>query len=94
MNKCNEPISNTSTAINFLGIPSIVMYMEEILKNYPKQKNKIISVGSGGGYIEKLLDKLLDINIICIDPEPLSYITEKKYINILNIKVLKNKIFH
>lgn len=70
-------ISNTSTAINFLGIPSIVMYMEQILKIYPKHKKKIISIGSGGGYIEKLLDKLLNIDIICIDPEPLSYITEK-----------------
>ena len=70
-------ISKTSTAINFMGIPSIVMYMEEILKKYPKHKKKIISIGSGGGYIEKLLDKLLNIDIICVDPEPLSYITEK-----------------
>ena len=70
-------ISNTSTGINFLGIPSIVMYMEEVLKLYPNHKKKIISIGSGGGYIEKLLDKLLDIDIICIDPCPLSYITEK-----------------
>ena len=70
-------IGKTSTAINFLGIPAIVMYMEEILKKYPKHQKKIISIGSGGGYIEKLLDKLLNIDIICIDPEPLSYITEK-----------------
>lgn len=70
-------ISNISTAINFLGIPSVVMYMEQILKKYPDHKNKIISIGSGGGYIEKLLDKLLGIDIICIDPEPLSYITDK-----------------
>ena len=70
-------ISNTSTGINFLGIPSIVMYMEKVLKLYPNHKNKIISVGSGGGYIEKLLDQLLNIDIICIDPDPLSYITEK-----------------
>ena len=70
-------ISNTSTAINFLGIPSVVMYMEEILKKFPKHKNKIISIGSGGAYIEKLLDKLLGLDIICVDPEPLSYITDK-----------------
>lgn len=70
-------ISKTSTGVNFLGIPSVVMYMEQILKIYPKHKKKIISIGSGGGYVEKVLDKLLDIDILCIDPDPLSYITEK-----------------
>lgn len=70
-------ISKTSTAINFLGIPLVAAYMEQILKNFPKHKNKIISIGSGGGYIEKVLDKLLNVDIICVDPEPLSYITEK-----------------
>ena len=82
-------IGKTSTAINFLGIPAIVMYMEEILKKYPKHQKKIISIGSGGGYIEKLLDKLLNIDIICVDPEPLSYITEKviyKYPKYKNIE--------
>jgi len=33
-------ISKTSTGINFLGIPSIVIYMEEVLKLYPNPKNK------------------------------------------------------
>lgn len=70
-------ISKTSTGINFLGIPSIIMYMEHVLKIYPNHKNKIISIGSGGGYIEKLLDKFFNIDIICIDPDPLSYITEQ-----------------
>lgn len=66
--------SKTSTGINFLGIPTVVIYMQEILKIYPEHKNKIISIGSGGGYIEKVLDSLLNINIICVDPNPLSYI--------------------
>jgi len=69
-------IGNISTAINFLGITSVVMYMEQILKKYPNHKNKIISIGYGGGYIDKLLDNLFDIDIICIDLEPLSYITD------------------
>lgn len=86
-------ISNTSTAINFLGIPSVVMYMEEVLKKFPKHKNKIISIGSGGGYIEKLLDKLFGIDIICIDPEPLSYITDKTIYKYPKYKSIDDKEF-
>lgn len=86
-------ISKTSTGINFLGIPSIVMYMEEVLKLYPNLKNNIISIGSGGGYIEKLLDQLLNIDIICVDPDPLSYITEKVIYKHPKYKNIEDKDF-
>ena len=33
----------------------------------------VISVGPGSGALEKLLEKELGIDIICVDPDPLSY---------------------
>lgn len=70
-------MSKTSTGINFLGIPAVLMYFEEVLKEFPQYRNNIISIGSGGGYIEKVIDSLLNTDIICIDPDPLSYIPDK-----------------
>lgn len=85
--------SKTSTGINFLGIPTVVMYMQEILKIYPEHKNNIISIGSGGGYIEKVLDSLLNINIICVDPNPLSYIPDKTIYKNPDYETINSKEF-
>lgn len=68
-------ISKTSTGINFLGIPLAISYVKEAIEKFPD--NPIYSIGSGGGYLEYILDRLLHIDIICVDPDPLSYITDK-----------------
>jgi hypothetical protein len=70
-------LHKTSTGINFLGIPIVVDYFKKVIRQFPRHKRNIISLGSGGGYIEKILDLLLDLDIICVDPDPLSFIPDK-----------------
>lgn len=67
----------TSNAINFLGKPLILESFQKVIDEFPNLQNNIISIGSGGGYIEKLLSDLLAINIIGIDPDPTSFIEDK-----------------
>jgi hypothetical protein len=55
-------------ALKFLLKSSIVLFAT-FLRNF-KKYNKIISVGSGNGYFEYLLEKIFGIKIICIDPNP------------------------
>ena len=63
-----------SNAVNVLTI-------EEVMNTFEMIKDvdlPIISVGSGNGELERDLDLLLCTDIICVDPEPLSYIHRKK----------------
>jgi hypothetical protein len=87
-------MSNTSTGVNFLGIPLILSYIESVLDRFPNYKNKIISIGSGGGYIEFVIDKILKTDIICIDPDPLSYITDKTIYKQPNYKTIYDEDFN
>ena len=63
-----------SNGENVIGIETVI---EEFKKmeyvNYP-----IISVGSGHGLVEKEIEEELGINIICVDPDPLSFDNRKK----------------
>lgn len=69
--------SKTSTGVNFLGVPLLCEYIKHSVELSPELKNSIISVGSGGGYLEKIISDDLDISITCVDPDPLSCIADK-----------------
>lgn len=65
-----------SGGLQNLGIDIAYEYMQYIIDNYGS--NLIISVGSGCGVFEKLLEQYHNINIICIDPNPNEYINPPK----------------
>jgi hypothetical protein len=75
MNKSSEnKYDKTSNAVNFFGIPMFLECIEKTLYKFPELKENIISVGSGGGYIEKTICDIFEINVTCVDPDPTSYI--------------------
>ena len=53
----------------YFFLKSSIVFFATFLRNFTKY-NKIISVGSGNGYFEYLLEKIFGIKIICIDPYP------------------------
>lgn len=61
----------TSGGAHYLGIPLIFEYFNQVIDHYPNKP--ILSIGSGNGCVEHLIDKQFDTDIICIDPDPLSY---------------------
>lgn len=64
---------NASEYITFEKLETIFKATIELYPNLP-----IISVGSGNGIVEYHLDIMLKTNIICVDPNPLSWCKEKK----------------
>lgn len=64
---------NASEFITFEKLETIFKATIELYPNLP-----IISVGSGNGIVEYGLDLILKTNIICVDPNPLSWCKEKK----------------
>ena len=56
----------------FYKKPDLVSKLIEYIQK-DKLTSKIISVGSGTGYLESQIQKSLINKIICVDPEPLSY---------------------
>jgi hypothetical protein len=52
------------------GIGSVLSYC---LAATDDKKLKLVSVGSGTGRMEKIVEDHLEINITCVDPEPQSY---------------------
>jgi hypothetical protein len=70
-----HPLNNDvylNIALKFMLKRSIVFFAN-FLNKFTKYNN-IISVGSGNGYFEYLLEAIFDINIICIDPKPNSFL--------------------
>lgn len=61
-----------SSGINDIGIATVKRYVKRLLK---LSQLPIISVGSGSGVVEHLLDQTFDIDIICVDPDPSSFST-------------------
>lgn len=61
-----------SLGVNDIGIATVKRYFKRLLKlsNLP-----IVSIGSGSGVVELLLDQAFDVDIICVDPDPHSFST-------------------
>lgn len=59
-----------STGVLLLGPGNIEEYLKKVgqISSFP-----IISIGSGNGVIEKEIEESLGIEIICVDPTPLSW---------------------
>jgi len=75
-NDKNTPEHYLSEGLQNLGIDVAYEYMQYIIDNY--NPNLIMSIGSGCGIFEKLLEQHHGINIICIDPNPDEYIKAPK----------------
>ena len=60
-----------SAGVATIGIDTVKWYFEYLLtiSNLP-----IVSVGSGPGVVERILDEAFAIDCICVDPAPKSYI--------------------
>lgn len=63
-------IHKYSAGVLILGRPNIYEYIKNLIN---MSKLQIISIGSGNGAIENDIEKKFGINIICIDPSPLSW---------------------
>lgn len=78
-------VSNGSMAFGYTKLSSI-------LKKFINYQNKIVSVGSGFGYLEKLLEFELNFKFILIDHNPFESIC-KPYPDITENYLLKNPDF-
>lgn len=56
--------------VESIGISSVIDFFKKAIELYDLP---IISVGSGCAALEKVLEDELNIQIICVDPDPLSY---------------------
>jgi len=85
-----QPHQSLGNTINRLHYPEYNIYLNYALKYKLKECiqlfgdflsdfktcRKIISVGSGNGYFEYLINKIFNINIICIDPTPNNFLSK------------------
>jgi hypothetical protein len=63
-----------SSGVTAFGDELVLTWWETISRNYPENEGyTIVSVGSGTGKIEELIQKRLNRPIICIDPDPYSF---------------------
>ena len=86
-----------SDGLQNLGIDVLFEYAQYIKTTYAP--DHIISIGSGSGVCEKLIDDHLGTNIICVDPDSDDYITapqkfkkEPTYANASELLKVNHKI--
>ena len=65
-----------------IGLLRTILIIKEIINNNliinPSIK-KVISVGSGNGFLEyNLQTRILDLEFICIDPNPIGFLPESR----------------
>lgn len=73
-----------SNGVQAVGMDNIAGCVENIPELY---EHDWISIGSGNGVVEKYLDDMFNINIICVDPLPETYLPAPE-------KLGKKPIFH
>lgn len=62
-------------AIYIMGLNTVLREIQEVINQNPK--SILVSVGSGNGHLEKLIqDKNPELRIVTIDPDPLSFYQE------------------
>ena len=72
-----------SAGVLILGKENVYEYIKNILMI---SKLQIVSIGSGNGVIESEIEEKFKINIICIDPTPLSWSLSNTKIDCLIMK--------
>jgi hypothetical protein len=80
-----------STGVLLLGTGNVYEYIKNLLQI---SKLPLISIGSGNGVIERKIEEKFKINVICIDPTPLSWslsVSENKLPDYLTMDELINK---
>jgi hypothetical protein len=67
-------------AVQLLGTNLILTYVETVLRQVCLNKyDPIVSIGSGNGHIERLLEHEIGLDIICVDPVKVSHENEVLY---------------
>ncbi len=70
-------------ALQNIGIERCLIFFGNFLRNFD-DKLPIISIGSGTAYFEFLINRIFGRDIVCVDPNPISYtpnITVNNYIS-------------
>ena len=65
-----EMLKQFNYAIDALGINTVLQYFETLYENIGNLK--VVSVGSGSGYVEKRIENKFNKSIICVDPKKVS----------------------